>query len=64
MLNILGILLLSLLLDGLQNVQDLPDVAILSLQERGQPAALVGEAHVCHGLECHLNPNVVFILLL
>merc|ERR1719410_3044777 len=47
-----------LLLDRLQNVQDLADVAILGLQKRGQPAALVGEAHVCHGLECHLDPGV------
>merc|ERR1719410_3343587 len=47
-----------LLLDRLQNVQDLADVAILGLQERGQPAALVGEAHVCHGLESHLDPGV------
>merc|ERR1719410_2025827 len=47
-----------LLLDRLQNVQDLADVAILGLQKRGQPAALVGEAHVCHGLESHLDPGV------
>merc|ERR1719410_593018 len=47
-----------LLLDRLQNVQDLADVAILGLQKRGQPAALVGEAHVCHGLESHLDPWV------
>merc|ERR1719410_530317 len=47
-----------LLLDRLQDVQDLADVAILGLQEGGQPSALVGEAHVCHGLECHLNPGV------
>merc|ERR1719410_2744264 len=48
-----------LLLDRLQNVQDLADVAILGLQKRGQPAALVGEAHVCHGLESHLDPGVI-----
>merc|ERR1719410_962239 len=47
-----------LLLDRLQDVQDLADVAILGLQEGGQPSALVGEAHVCHGLECHLDPGV------
>merc|ERR1719410_1125888 len=47
-----------LLLDRLQNVQDLADVAILGLQKQGQPAALVGEAHVCHGLESHLDPGV------
>merc|ERR1719410_2325928 len=47
-----------LLLDGLQDVQDLANVAILGLQERGQPSALVGEAHVCHGLESHLDPGV------
>merc|ERR1719410_501674 len=47
-----------LLLDRLQNVQDLAYVAILGLQKRGQPAALVGEAHVCHGLESHLDPGV------
>merc|ERR1719410_2699158 len=47
-----------LLLDRLQNVQDLADVAILGLQKRGQPAALIGEAHVGHGLECHLDSGV------
>merc|ERR1719410_3339732 len=47
-----------LLLDRLQNVQDLADVAILGLQKRGQPAALVGEAHVGHGLERYLDPRV------
>merc|ERR1719410_2361119 len=47
-----------LLLDRLQDVQDLADVAILGLQEGGQPSALVGEAHVCRGLECHLDPGV------
>merc|ERR1719410_3269514 len=47
-----------LLLDRLQNVQDLADVAILGLQKRGQPAALVGEAHVGHGLERYLDPGV------
>merc|ERR1719468_287538 len=51
-------LLLCLLLDGLQDVQHLPDVAILGLQERGEPSALVGEAHVGHGLERHLDPGV------
>merc|ERR1712170_78099 len=53
-----GIISPFLLLDRLQNVQDLPDVAILGLQERGQPASLVGEAHVGHGLKRNLDPGV------
>ena len=44
-----------LLLDGLENVQHLPDVTVLGLQERSQPAAFITESHVGHSLERHLE---------
>ena len=42
-------------LDRREDVQDLADVAVLHLQELGQPAAVVGEAHVQHRLKGSLN---------
>jgi hypothetical protein len=39
----------------LQDIQDLPNVATLVLQKLGQPASVVGESHVQHGLESNLG---------
>merc|ERR1712192_226209 len=47
-----------LLLDRLKDVEHLPDVPVLGLEQVGQPAPLVGEAHVHHGLQRHLDPRV------
>merc|ERR1719158_327230 len=44
--------------DGLQDVQHLPDVASLGLQQVGQPAPVIGEAHVGHRLESNLDLGV------
>ena len=50
--------LFNLFLDWLEDVEYLANVSILGLQEGGEPAAIVSEAHVHHGLERHLDPGV------
>ena len=50
--------IISLVLCGLgrlKDVQGLADVAVLGLKELAEPSAIVGEAHVQHGLQ--RNPN-------
>merc|ERR1712098_505512 len=49
------ILLSSLLLDRLEDVKNLPNVSTLGLQQVGQPASLIGEAHVHHCLQSYLD---------
>ena len=48
----------NLLSDGLEEVEDLADIALFGLEEAGQPPALVAEAHVEHGLQRHTDPWV------
>merc|ERR1719383_250915 len=47
-----------LLPHGLEDVQHLPDVAVLGLEAAGEPAALVAESHVDHRLQRNLDLRV------
>merc|ERR1711899_319801 len=46
-----------LLLDRLEDVEHLADVPVLGLEQVGEPASVVGEAHVHHRLQGHLDPR-------
>jgi hypothetical protein len=45
-------------MNRLQDIKDLPNVSSLVLQELGQPASVIGESHVQHGLESNLEEAI------
>merc|ERR1711962_1329817 len=51
-------LVLELLPDRLEDIEHLADVAVLGHKQAGQPASLVGESHVHHGLQSNLDLGI------